>query len=416
MKNFCFFQICLQLMTCSLGLWSLSSYASPFNPNVIQGTLAIENIDPQTYVLSVSDETFIYCDDFSIAEGELIEIQQPSSQSIVIIEVITKMPSLLLGTLKSNGFVFLLNSNGVLIGENGYIDTYGFLTSTLPVCPCPFIDGEQDVFIQGDSKASIVNKGRIKAWENDTYLIGHKIENRGVIDASQGTVALAAGRDIILNQSNGQKVGAFPSPIKYESEDTGIDNSGMIIGSKTELKADGNSYAIAIRHSGFIDIIGTEEQKGEAYLVSEQGDTIVTGAITVENLNQTGGEIHILGEHIFLFDNSNIDVSGDRGGGKIFIGGDVEPNRGVITKMTFIDKDASILADALENGNGGKVIICSDEATYFYGAISACGGENSGDGGIVEISGKKNLDFQGVADLFAPHGKEGILLLNTCAI
>jgi trimeric autotransporter adhesin len=401
------------ILSCSLGLWSLG-FANLSNPSAIQGTLNVENIDAKTCIITVSDDAYIFWDEFSIAEGEWIEFHQPSLKSVVVVEVITDKPSIFLGTLKSNGNVFLINPNGVLVGESGYIDTCGFLATSFPACPCPLIDGEHDVFIQGNSKTSITNKGRIKAWDNDVYLIGYQIENRGVVDASYGTVAFAAGRDVILNQSNGQKIGTFPSPIKYENEDTGIDNSGAIIAAKTELKADGNSYAVAIRHSGFINVIGVGEQKGQAYLVTNKGDTVVSGAITVENEDGAGGEIQILGEHIFLFENSNLDASGDKGGGKVIIGADAgEPNPGVIAKLIFIDAETSICVDAVEEGDGGKVIIGSDEKTCFYGAISACGGEKSGNGGIVEIFGKNSLDFQGEVDRFAPHGKEGVLLLNS---
>jgi filamentous hemagglutinin family protein len=414
MKNsHCIRMLYWQLATCSLGLCSLG-FAAPSNPNAIQGTLNVENIDTKTWILTVSDDAYIFWDDFSISEDELIDLHQPSSKSIVVVEVVTTKPSVLLGTLKSNGSIYLINPHGVQIGENGYLDTCGFLASALPACPCPLIDGEHDVFVQGDSKAPITNKGRIKAWDNDVYLIGYQIENRGVVDASRGTVALAAGRDIVLNQSNGEKIGAFPSPIKYENEDVGIDNSGAIISAKTELKADGNSYAVAIRHSGYIDVLGTKEQKGQAYLVTSKGDAIISGAITVENENQTGGEIQILGEHIFIFENANLDASGEKGGGKVIIGADAgEPHPGVVAKLTFIDEDSSILVDAVEEGDGGKVIIGSEEKTCFYGAISACGGEKSGNGGVVEIFGKTSLDFQGEVDRLAPSGKEGVLLLSS---
>lgn len=402
-----------QFIIWALGLWSLA-HANPSNPMAIQGTLTVENIDEKTCAITVSEDAYIFWDDFSIAEGELTQFHQPSSQSVVVVEVTTQMPSQLLGTLKSNGNLFLLNPNGVQIGESGYVDSYGFLASSLLACPCPLIDGEQDVFIQGDSKAPVVNQGRIKAWENDIYLIGYQIENSGVVDAANGTVAIAAGQDIVLNQSNGQKIGTFPSPIKYENEETGIDNSGVIMGIKTELKADGNSYSIAIQHSGFIDILGNSEQKGEAYLVTQKGNAILSGAISVENADGTGGEIQILGEHLFLFENSNIDASGNKGGGKVIIGADTgQPNPGVIAKMTFIDEAASIVVDAIEEGNGGHVVIWSDEATCFYGVISACGGEKSGNGGTVEISGKKGLDFQGEVVCSAAHGNEGMLFLNS---
>ena len=50
--------------------------------------------------------------------------------------------------------------------------------------------------------------------------------------------------------------------------------------------------------------------------------------------------------------------------------------------------------------------------TAFYGNISARGGENAGDGGFVEVSGKENLIFRGDVDLIAPSGNDGTLLLD----
>lgn len=396
----------------SFQLLGSAIYANPTNPSVIQGTLDVKNVTAKTAVYTVSEEASIYWDDFSVAEDEVAEFRLPSSDSLVVIEVTTDKPSTFLGTLKSNGGIFLINPNGVYIGKSASIDTYGFVGSTLPACPCPLREGEKDVFIQGTSKAAIINEGRIKAWENDIYLIGYTIDNKGAVDASQGTVAIAAGRDLILNHSNGQKVTTPASPIKYENEDTGIDNSGMIIAAAAELKADGHSYAIAIQHSGYIDIVGTQEQSGKAYLVADKGNTVIYGAITAENHDETGGEIQILGENIFLFENSNIDASGGRGGGEVFIGTSVEPNSGVVAKMTFVDELTAILADALEEGNGGKIVIGSEETTCLYGDISACGGDNWGNGGTVEVYGKKNLDFKGEVDLFAPHGNEGALILG----
>jgi hypothetical protein len=58
------------------------------------------------------------------------------------------------------------------------------------------------------------------------------------------------------------------------------------------------------------------------------------------------------------------------------------------------------------------VIVWADEATQFYGNISARGGSNSGDGGFVEVSGKQNLIFKGTVDTSASHGTMGTLLLD----
>lgn len=381
------------------------------NPTAAQGSISVQMSDDDTYTVTLSEAAFIFGDEFSLDEDESIVFCQPSSQSIAIIEVIGNKPSELLGTLKSNGNIFLVNSHGILIGENGYIDSYGFLASALPACPCPLFEGEKDVFMQGDTMSSVINRGRIKAWENNIYLVGYQIRNDGVIDASQGIVAIAAGQDLVLHPSNGHTVGVFPSSLKMENEETGIDNSGAIIASRIELKADGNAYGIGIRHGGLLDNNGTNGRTAETFLAVEKGNVVITGAIASENPDGTGGKIHILGEQVFLFENSSVDASGDRGGGNIWIGSansETYPNA-IEAKWVFIDEETSVVADAIESGDGGAVSIKSKEAVCFYGAISACGGENLGNGGLIEIFAGDHLKFEGETDLMAPNGIEGML-------
>ncbi|MDI9408711.1 MAG: filamentous hemagglutinin N-terminal domain-containing protein [Candidatus Pacebacteria bacterium] len=96
--------------------------------------------------------------------------------------------------------------------------------------------------------------------------------------------------------------------------------------------------------------------------------------------------------------------------------GSLESPRGDIlvssTHWTSLGAGAVISADAAQNGDGGKVIIWSDNHTDFLGNISARGGSTSGDGGFVEVSGKKTLNFDGIVDTTAAHGKTGTLLLD----
>ena len=54
-------------------------------------------------------------------------------------------------------------------------------------------------------------------------------------------------------------------------------------------------------------------------------------------------------------------------------------------------------ANAIETGDGGRVIVWSDDYTGFYGNISARGSE-TGLGGFVETSSKQNLQAFGAVD------------------
>ncbi|MCG8435707.1 MAG: hypothetical protein MJA83_16915, partial [Gammaproteobacteria bacterium] len=105
---------------------------------------------------------------------------------------------------------------------------------------------------------------------------------------------------------------------------------------------------------------------------------------------------------------------GDLGGGEVLIGGDYQGKNPNVqnSNVTYVGGDVSINADAITNGDGGKVIIWADDTTRSYADISTQGGTVSGDGGFVEVSGKKYLEFDGFINTSAANGQTGTLLLD----
>ena len=82
------------------------------------------------------------------------------------------------------------------------------------------------------------------------------------------------------------------------------------------------------------------------------------------------------------------------------------------SSRTTIEAGAIVSADALARGNGGTIVAWSDGETRFAGALSARGGADGGDGGLVEVSGKRSLGFAGAVDVAAPQGRGGRLLVD----
>ena len=138
-------------------------------------------------------------------------------------------------------------------------------------------------------------------------------------------------------------------------------------------------------------------------------DVATTGSLTAP-----GGKVEVLGTNsVALLEDANIDVSAPTGGGTVLIGGDFQ-GQGTIpnAKRTYVGDRVTINADTLNYGNGGKVIVWADEVTGFYGSISARGGAESGNGGLVEVSGKEHLIFRGNVNTSAVNGLPGTLLLD----
>ena len=140
-----------------------------------------------------------------------------------------------------------------------------------------------------------------------------------------------------------------------------------------------------------------------------------SGTLTASGQGEgsAGGEVRVLGNEIVLL-GANLDASGDAGGGTVLVGGDFQGKNPEIQNANTnqINYSTTINADARTTGDGGKVIVWSDERTEFYGSISVRGGSRSGDGGFIEVSGKENLVFGGTADAGAPNGSPGTLLLD----
>ena len=106
-----------------------------------------------------------------------------------------------------------------------------------------------------------------------------------------------------------------------------------------------------------------------------------------------------------------IDASGATGGGEVLIGGDFQGKNENLSNAQNTVVSGSISADALENGDGGSVIVWSDGDTTFEGSISAKGGLISGDGGFVETSGK-NIVLSGTVSTSSPNGQTGTYLID----
>jgi hypothetical protein len=126
-----------------------------------------------------------------------------------------------------------------------------------------------------------------------------------------------------------------------------------------------------------------------------------------------GGGVDLLGRDVVL-DAAVVDASGLGVGGSVRVGGDcLGANPDVADAVTVtVTPGTTIRADALAKGDGGRVIVWSDQETQFDGTASARGGPGGGAGGFIEVSSKGSLTYDGTADAGAPAGPASTLLLD----
>lgn len=394
----------------SLGI-AATLFAAPKEAKVIAGTAELQQ-SSHSLEVKTSERAVINWKDFSIGVGESVRFIQPGRHSAVLNRVQGGDLSYLAGLLEANGRVYLINPSGVIIGREAVINTGAFIASTLDLLDDDFIKGGPLSF-SGNSQAFVVNYGSISGCSGDVFLLGRFVRNEGSIEASEGVAGLGVGQEILIKPEGEERLFVTPK-MGDEKGEVGLDNSGRIAAIAAELKADGNAYKLAINQSGIIEATGTVNRDGKVYLVADQGINTVGGKLSAHNANDTGGTVHLLGKKVGLVGEAKVDVTGLKGGGTVLIGGDYQGSNPAIqnAELTVIEAQASIDASALEEGNGGKIIAWADRTCAFVGNAKARGGSQSGDGGLVEASGKINLNFNGLVDTRAPHGITGQLLLD----
>ena len=295
-------------------------------------------------VIQSGSKAIVNWDSFSIAAAEQIHFQQQGSASAILNRVTGSQGSDLLGLLSSNGRVFLINPNGVFIGQTGRIETADFLASTFDVLDADFLQ-EKDLLFCGNSDNSIQNLGTISCPTGNIHLFAAHVVNEGTIQASSGKVFLASGGDILLQKDGSAHIFIRPELAQEEMDGAAIDNKGSIEAMVVSLQAGDSPYAKAIRCSGTIDATTVQEIGGEIYLVAEKGITEIDGGA----LTAPGGIVHVLGEKVGLQNDSRIDVSAPSGGGTVLIGGDLQGENPEIqnARRTYVSKDSVIKADAI---------------------------------------------------------------------
>ena len=202
--------------------------------------------------------------------------------------------------------------------------------------------------------------------------------------------------------------------------ENGAFNSGTIQadGGKVLLTAHTAQKMVrsVVNNTGIIRRQSVSKRNGAIYLEAGPNGTATNeGTLDASGTDsgEVGGSVRILGHKVGQLGKSIIDVSGDQGGGEVLIGGDYQ-GKGTVQNalVTYGGSETTVKANAITDGDGGKVIYWADDTTRFFGAIEAKGGANSGDGGFVEISGKQFLDFNGEVITTAANGQTGTLLLD----
>lgn len=390
--------------------------ALPSGATVAAGQVSIGQQGSAVTVNQSSSNAIVNWNSFSVGKGNSVEFVQPSSSSAILNRVTGSTKSTIAGSIKANGQVYLINPNGIAITPGGTVKTGGgFVASTLDIKDEDFLKGKR-VFTGKGSSAEVSNAGVISVGRGGyAALIGGNVKNDGLINVPVGKVGLGAGESATLDLS-GDGFLQVAVPGHSEAKEALIQNSGTISaqgGSVVMTAATArNAARNAINLSGVVEADSVSGQNGSIVIGGgEGGNVAISGTLSAKSTDGKGGNITVSGDKIALA-GANVNASGNTGGGTVLIGGERQ-GKGTLQRAstTDIDSASRITADATRQGNGGDVVVWSDNKTTFNGKISARGA-GKGKGGEAEVSGKAKLAYNGSTDLFAESGEFGNLLLD----
>ncbi len=308
--------------------------ANPADGNVVSGQASF-NTSGNTLTVTNTPGTIIHWQDFSIQQNEITRFAQQSASSAVLNRVVGGNTSQILGSLQSNGRVFLVNPNGIIFGAGSTVDVAGLVATSLNLSDADFLSGRHR-FTSDPNAQAVSNAGNINAQQGgEIWLIAPNVENTGVITAPDGEILLAAGSSVELVNSLDPNL-----RVNITAPAGDATNVGQLVASAGRL----GLFGTIVRNSGLVSADSATMQGGKIVFKSSQR-TEITGTASASGAG--GGEIKVLS---------------DMQTGTVQVSGTLDASAPVSGNGGFIDTSAahvkvldgvsiSTLAAGGENGN-----------------------------------------------------------------
>lgn len=398
------------------GILNPKAFALPTGGQSVSGNVQFQQSGQTMTVSSQAQRSIAEYQSFNIGHGETVQFNLPARTSAILNRVVGQNPSEIMGAMRSNGHVFLVNPSGVLFGPSAQVNVGALTVSTMQISNQDFLNGNLKFNTPGPG--SIVNEGLIETETGGSIaMLGSAVVNRGTLNAPMGSVHLAVGDQITMTTPDGMHVQVevdAPLQAKIEGLQEAILNTGTIRadGGVVKLHAElaKDLYSRAINNEGLIEAVGVNEHDGVIELVAHAENTpggLVRNAGTINangsDTHPDGGTIAIEGDYISQ--RGTLQAEGENGGAISMLANQ---------QINLVDGSFTSVKASTRVGNGGNVKILSSLDTYFRkGAlIDASAGADGGDGGSISVSGLRYMSFDGRATAAAPNGKGGSLVLD----
>ncbi|MDX2232400.1 MAG: filamentous hemagglutinin N-terminal domain-containing protein [Leptolyngbyaceae cyanobacterium bins.349] len=369
---------------------------------------------------------------FGLSQGQIANfLSYPSIQNILG-RIVGGNVSGIDGLIQVTGGtsnLFLMNPAGIIFGPNARLNVPASFVATtasgirigdrwfnaIGSNDYSALTGTPTAFaFLSNSPGAILNAGNLRVPSGQSVtLLGGTVINTGTIEAPGGTITIAAipGKSAVSISQAGSLLS-----LELPLQQAGEVNSPAVtpLSLPALLTGGGIPEAKELRvENGVVMLTGNSMP-----VSTTPGAATVSGTLlTTSTLPQSPGQIQVLGDRVAIL-NANLDASGFNGGGTVLIGGG-NPSQELTLRAqaTHVDPTSQIGANALTQGNGGQIVIWADGTTQVQGRLTANGGSQGGNGGLIETSGRQQVDVTGArVEAGAAQGLPGTWLIDPADI
>ncbi|MBB4200031.1 filamentous hemagglutinin family protein [Rhodoblastus sphagnicola] len=314
-------------------------------------------------------------------------------------------PSQILGAIKADGQVYVINQNGIILGGASQINVGSLIASSAVIDDSKFL--ATGIYSTGAATPSftaaggqvVVERGAsigarapssVTAGGGFALMIGSAVENGGTISTPKGQALLVAGDSFILRRgfsTDGNLTsttrGIELSPIiGLNSESGNVSNTGLILAQQGDITLAGRT----LLQNGALIATTSVNTRGTIHLLNSASDS--AGSITLAG----GGLTAILPE----LDSAETALDSQRAG---LVDASIVANAGRAANATGAFGNLSLVADRQDQSRveivtGGAVTFKGGSATAAQGgqiAVSAGRRIFTEDGALLDASGVRNV-------------------------
>jgi filamentous hemagglutinin family protein len=246
---------------------------------VTSGQASLTATGNSMVINQTSDRALLNWANFDVGAGNSVTFNQPATTSIALNRIFQGAPSQILGAVKANGQIYLINQNGFLFAPTATVNVGGLLASTLNMADSVLTDGllapaaatGDAVLTGGSGTGSITVQPGAQLSTNAAgerlMLAGAKVINGGSLSASDGQVILAAGDRVYLQASTDPNLRGL-----YVEVDSGGTVTNQVTGNVTAERGNISLVGLAVNQMGRLSATTSVAENGSIRLLAR--DTI----------------------------------------------------------------------------------------------------------------------------------------------